>query len=80
MATQNVSFAVTKITIMETDGTDVVVFKIEGSSPYPSWMPDYQPEIKIECAKGHAYNWLCENVPTLNLEDVCVVNCRARKV
>jgi hypothetical protein len=78
MDMKKVTLFVTKITIMATDGTDIIILKFKGTSPYPDWMPDYTPECKIECAKDAAYSWLCANFLETDISDVTLVNCRGK--
>lgn len=52
---------VLKVIVLTGVGTDKISIYFNGPTSYPSWMPDYQPSLSIDVARGYGVEY-CKNV------------------
>ena len=51
---------ITEITVLTGSGTDQVSIKVKGPSPYPTWLPDQEPTLKLDVAKGYGVRYVID--------------------
>lgn len=54
-----IEVSVTEVTLVTGSGTDKIYIKFRGPSPYPDWMPEEKPFLKLEVSKGYGLEY-CE--------------------
>ena len=61
---------ITKCTVVRDNGTDSVVFTVDGPTAFPE--TKYPLDIKMDTRRGYAEEWLRQNMPELSFEVIDV--------